>query len=146
MNGSLHNAAAVPAPDRPVVAENVAGNARLTALTGLTLLVLFAAEVVTVILGVDQVLTAHAAIGFALAPAVLLKIGSTGWRALQYYRGNPAYVRHGAPPTALRVLGPVLIALSATLIGSGALASLRARDKPRCHTDAAWRGAPSLGA
>jgi hypothetical protein len=102
--------------------SSAAGNARLTALTGITLLVLFMAEIVTVILGVSRVLTAHVAIGLALTPVVLLKIGSTGWRFVKYYRGDRAYVRRGAPPTYLRILSPVLIAATVILLASGMLA------------------------
>ena len=98
------------------------GNARLTALAGITLLALFIAEIVTVILGVSRVLTAHVAVGLALTPVVALKTGSTGWRFVKYYRGDRAYVRRGAPPAYLRVLGPVLVVATAGLLGSGMLA------------------------
>ena len=101
---------------------SAAGNARLTALTGITLLALFTAEIVTVILGVSSVLTAHVAIGLAMTPVVLLKIGTTGWRFVKYYRGDRAYVRRGAPPTYLRILGPVLIAGTVVLLASGIFA------------------------
>lgn len=99
-----------------------AGNARLTALTGMTLLALFTAEIVTVILGVSSVLTAHVAIGLALTPVVLLKIGTTGWRFVKYYRGDRAYVGRGAPAAYLRILGPALIAGTLVLLASGILA------------------------
>ena len=108
--------------DQAAADASVAGNARLTALTGMTLLVLFTAEIVTVILGVSSVLTAHVAIGLALMPVVLLKVGSTGWRFVKYYRGDRAYVRRGAPPAYLRILGPVLIAATVVLVASGMLA------------------------
>jgi hypothetical protein len=48
--------------------DRTEGNARLTALTGMVLLVLFAAEIVTEILGVRTVLTTHVVIGYLLAP------------------------------------------------------------------------------
>lgn len=112
-----------PAPAGQVAADApVAGNARLTGLTGIALLVLFTAEIVTVILGVSSVLTAHVAIGLALTPVVALKIGSTGWRWMKYYRGDRAYVRRGAPPAYLRMLGPMLIAATVVLLASGMLA------------------------
>lgn len=98
------------------------GNARLTALTGVMLLVLFAAEIVTEILGVRNVLTAHVVIGYLLAPPVLVKLGSTGWRMAKYYRGDPDYRRRGAPRTHLRMLGPVMVVLTVALVGSGILA------------------------
>jgi hypothetical protein len=104
-------------------AENagVAGNARLTAISGMALLLLCVGEVVTVILGAARVLTAHVVIGLVLAPVALVKIGSTGWRIVRYYRGDRAYTARGAPATYLRVLGTLLIALTIALLGSGIL-------------------------
>ena len=102
----------------------VVGNARLTAATGLLLLVLFTAEIVTDILGVASVLTAHVVIGLMLTPPVLVKMGSTGWRIVRYYRGDRAYVERGAPRPFLRILGPIVIVLTTVLIGSGFLAFL----------------------
>jgi hypothetical protein len=101
--------------------DATAGNARLTAVAGMVLLVLFAAELVTEILGVRNVLTAHVVIGYLLAPPVLVKLGSTGWRMSRYYLGAPAYRRSGAPPPFLRILGPVIVLLTVTLVGSGIL-------------------------
>lgn len=98
------------------------GNARLTALTGLALLVLFTVETATVILGVQHVLATHIVIGLLLTPPTLVKIGSTGWRMARYYLGDPYYKRRGAPPTALRVLGPILVVLTVVLLASGVLA------------------------
>ena len=94
-------------------------NGRLTALTGVVLLVLFAAEIATAVLGVRHVLTAHVVIGYLLAPPVLVKLGSTGWRIAKYYRGDPAYRHRGAPRPYLRLLGPVIAALTVALVGSG---------------------------
>ena len=54
----------------------VAGNERLTAMTGLALLVLFAAEGVT-ILRVHQLLTVHFLVGMLLVGPVALKVGAT---------------------------------------------------------------------
>jgi hypothetical protein len=97
------------------------GNSHLTALTGVVLLLLFAAEIVTEILGVRNVLGAHVVIGYLLAPPVLVKLASTGWRIYRYYLGDPHYRRRGAPRTFLRVLGPIIIVLTVALIGSGIL-------------------------
>jgi hypothetical protein len=103
------------------VTEATAGNARLTAVSGTVLLVLFAAEIVTEILGVRNVLTAHVVIGYLLAPPVLVKLGSTGWRMGKYYLGDPQYKRRGAPRLFLRILGPVIVLLTVALVGSGIL-------------------------
>lgn len=109
-----------PQPSHP--SNPTEANARLTALTGLTLLLLFAAEILTVVLGIQRVLTAHVVIGLLLTPPTLVKIGSVGWRMARYYLGDPHYKRRGAPPTALRVLGPILVALTLVLLASGVLA------------------------
>ncbi len=65
---------------------NPAGNERLTALTGAVLLLLFAAEGVT-ILRVHELLTLHFFLGMLLVGPVLLKIGSTVFRFARYYAG-----------------------------------------------------------
>ncbi|MEY9862056.1 hypothetical protein ABH935_007700 [Catenulispora sp. GAS73] len=118
------NATHTPNGEEPGSDPGVVGNARLTAATGLILLVLFAAEIVTDLLGVANVLTAHVVIGLMLTPPVLVKMGSTGWRIVRYYRGDRAYAERGAPRLFLRILGPLLILLTAVLIGSGFLAYL----------------------
>lgn len=97
-------------------------NSRLTALSGVLLLGLFAAEIVTDILGVRNVLTAHVVIGLMLTPPTLVKVGSTGWRMVKYYSGDPDYRRRGAPPLHLRILGPILVVLTIVLLASGILA------------------------
>jgi hypothetical protein len=96
----------------------VAANARLTAANAAVLLVLLAAEGVT-ILRVRQLLTPHVFIGAVLIPPVLLKVASTTWRFARYYRGAPAYRRKGPPPLLLRLLGPVVVILTLVLLGSG---------------------------
>jgi hypothetical protein len=87
------------------------GNARLTAANAAVLLVLLAAEGVT-ILRVRQLLSPHVFIGVVLIPPVLLKVASTTWRFARYYTGAPAYRRKGSPPVLLRLLGPVVVILT----------------------------------
>ena len=96
----------------------VAGNARLTAANAVVLLVLLAAEGLT-ILSVRQLLSPHVFIGVVLIPPVLLKVGSTMWRFGRYYTGAPAYRRKGPPPVVLRLLGPVVVVLTLVLLFSG---------------------------
>jgi hypothetical protein len=96
----------------------VAGNARLTAANAAVLLVLLAAEGVT-ILRVRQLLSPHVFIGMVLIPPVLLKVASTAWRFARYYRGAPAYRRKGPPPVVLRLLGPVVVVLTLVVLASG---------------------------
>jgi hypothetical protein len=95
-----------------------AGNARLTAWTGLLLLLMFVAELLTLI-DVRGLITWHLAIGALLIPPVLLKTGATTWRVLGYYRGRPDYVLGGPPPLPLRLLGPLVVAASVGLLASG---------------------------
>ena len=95
-----------------------AGNARLTAANAAVLLVLLAAEGVT-ILRVHQLLSPHVFIGVVLIPPVLLKVASTTWRFARYYTGAPAYRRKGPPPVLLRLLGPVVVILTLVLLFSG---------------------------
>lgn len=87
-------------------------------MTGAVLLVLLAAEGVTILFK-RQLLTAHFFIGMLLIGPVLLKIGSTGYRFVRYYTGSEPYVRKGPPALALRLLGPVVMMTSLGVIGSG---------------------------
>ncbi len=97
------------------------GNGQLTAMTGAALLVLLAAEGVTIAAIVlrHQLLTLHFFIGFLMIGPVLLKLGSTGYRFVRYYTGAAPYVRKGPPTLLLRVLGPVVILTSVGVLGSG---------------------------
>lgn len=108
----------VPAGVSPAAMAGAEGNERLTAWTGAALLLGFAAEGFT-ILDVRWYLKWHALIGYALLIPVALKIASTGYRFVKYYGGNPAYVRKGPPRMLLRVLGPVMILLTLTVLLTG---------------------------
>jgi hypothetical protein len=94
------------------------GNARLTGTVAAILLVLLAAEGVTV-LRIHSLLTPHVFIGMLLVPPVAVKMGSTGYRFVRYYAGAPAYRRKGPPPAVLRVLGPIVVLLTIILFASG---------------------------
>jgi hypothetical protein len=55
-----------------------------------------------------------------LVPVVGLKLASTGWRMVSYYRGTQEYVLRGPPPVAIRMLiAPVLVASTVVLFGTG---------------------------
>jgi hypothetical protein len=99
------------------------GNERLTGLTGMVLLVLFAAEGFT-ILAVRQMLTLHFFLGMLLIGPVLLKACSTGYRFLRYYTGDAEYRRKGPPALPLRVLGPFVMLTSLAVIGTGVMLAL----------------------
>jgi hypothetical protein len=98
--------------------SGVLGNERLTALIGAVVLVLSVAEVATVpTLGCLMV--AHFFLGVLLAGPAVAKTASTGWRFIRYYTRDPAYRRKGPPRPLLRVIAPLLVASTVTLIGSG---------------------------
>jgi hypothetical protein len=97
-----------------------AGNAVLTAWTGLVLLVLSVAELLTLV-DVRSNLSWHVAIGALLIPPALLKTASTGWRMVRYYVGHPPYRAAGPPPMALRLLGPLVVVSTLGLLASGVL-------------------------
>jgi hypothetical protein len=100
-----------------------AGNARLTAWTGLVLLVGFLAELVT-LLDVRGWIGWHVTIGALLIPPALVKTATTGWRIVRYYRGDRDYRQAGPPPLVLRVLGPVVVASTLGVLGTGLWAVL----------------------
>ncbi|MDX2968578.1 hypothetical protein PWY87_17285 [Kribbella solani] len=104
-------------PDEPRTG-GPAGNARLTAWTGLVLLVLFLAEIVT-LLDLEDLISWHIAVGALLVPPALVKTATTGWRILRYYTGRPTYRQAGPPPMPLRVLGPVVVGSTLGLLGTG---------------------------
>jgi hypothetical protein len=95
-----------------------AGNADLTAWTGLVLLVLFIAETAT-LLSLSSLISWHIVIGVLLVPLALLKTATTGWRIVRYYTGNAHYREAGPPPLILRVLGPLVVLTALAVLGSG---------------------------
>lgn len=97
---------------------STAENERLTALAGLSLFFLLLVEGVT-LLFLRPLLPVHIVVGLLLVPPVLLKLASTGWRFLNYYRGTHAYVLSGPPQLLLRLLAPVLVVSTACVLGSG---------------------------
>ena len=107
-------------PDGPA---GVAGNERLTALTGIVLLAGFAVEGVT-ILRLGPLLTLHFFIGLLLIGPVVLKICSTVYRFTRYYTGAPPYVRRGPPALYLRLLGPLVIATSLAVLATGVILAI----------------------
>jgi hypothetical protein len=98
----------------------VEGNTRLTAATGLVLLVALAVEGFTVT-DVRGFIVLHIFLGLFLIPLTVLKLGSTGWRMIRYYRGAAAYRRKGPPHPILRVLAPLVVLATVALLGTGTL-------------------------
>jgi hypothetical protein len=97
------------------------GNHRLTALTGLVLLLGLAVEGATIpFLG--SLLSVHIFVGMLLLGPVALKLASAGYRVARYYTGGREYVRLGPPAPLMRVLvAPVLVLSTLTLFGTGIL-------------------------
>jgi hypothetical protein len=98
---------------------NPDGNERLTAAVGVLLLAPVVVEIATVLLGVHTFMSWHVFVGLALIPAVMLKLVSTGWRFARYYTRSRAYVAHGPPELAMRLLAPLLIVATVVLFSSG---------------------------
>jgi hypothetical protein len=99
------------------------GNERLTVMTGAVLLVLLAAEGLT-ILSIGRLLTLHFFLGMLLLGPVALKAGSVTYRFFRYYTGSAPYRRKGPPALLLRLLGPVLMTLTACVFGSGVMLAI----------------------
>jgi hypothetical protein len=96
----------------------VAGNRRLTSSTAVLLLVLLAIEGVT-LLSLGSMLSLHIFVGVVLVPPVLLKLASIGYRLVRYYRGSAPYVRSGPPALVLRLLGPLVVLSTGSLLATG---------------------------
>jgi hypothetical protein len=97
------------------------GNEQLTAVAAVLLVVALAVEGAT-LLNLQGMLDVHAFVGILLLPIVGLKLGSTGWRMIRYYRGGEEYVLRGPPHVAIRMLvAPVLVASTVVLFGTGVL-------------------------
>jgi hypothetical protein len=96
-----------------------AGNEQLTVMVGAALLLLLAIEGAT-LLQINSLLTVHAFVGTLLIPVVALKIASTAWRMLRYYRRGEEYVDRGPPHVVLRVLvSPVIVLSTLVLFATG---------------------------
>lgn len=91
----------------------VVGNLILTSHAGL--IILFGLVVLYLSgLAFEPLRPVHFAIGFALIPLLVVKLCSTGWRALRYYFGRGAY-RAAGPPWLLPRLIAVPLAVAAVL-------------------------------
>lgn len=95
-----------------------AGNERLTAITGVVLLVLLAVIGLT-LLRLHGLLSVHLFVGMLLIPPVLLKLASTGYRFARYYTNEPRYRRKGPPEMVMRVLAPLVVISTAVVFASG---------------------------
>lgn len=94
------------------------GNEQLTAMTGVILIVLFAALGVT-ILRIGQLIWLHLFLGLLLLGPVLLKLVSTGYRFVRYYARDAIYRAKGPPIPALRAMGPVVVLSTVAVFATG---------------------------
>ncbi len=96
-----------------------AGNARLTSIVALILLVGLAVEGAT-IPWIRPLLSVHIFLGMLLLGPVALKLGSAGYRFVRYYAGGREYVRQGPPAPLMRVIvAPILVFSTLALFGTG---------------------------
>ena len=115
---TVRRPASAPARVRQRSSRGPIGNSRLTALTAVPLLILLAAEGLT-LLSLQSFLEWHVVLGMLLVPLVGLKLASTGYRFMRYYTGRRAYVEAGPPTIGLRLLGPIVVASTVGLFASG---------------------------
>lgn len=129
VNDTLDEAIGREARENPVLpgTGGPAGNVLLTAWTGLVLLALSLAELLT-LFNVRGLISWHVALGALLIPPAVMKTVSTGWRMARYYLGNPTYREVGPPPLLLRVLGPLVVVSTLGLLASGVLLVLLGQD------------------
>lgn len=106
-------------PARTARLGGVTGNARLTSLIGMILLVLLAVEGATIpFLG--PLRGFHILVGLLLLGPVAFKLASVGYKMLSYYGHRTAYVRRGPPHMFLRAfVGPLLVVSTIVMLGSG---------------------------
>jgi hypothetical protein len=121
--------------DNPVLpgTGGPAGNAVLTAWTGLVLLVVSIAELLT-LFDVRGLISWHVALGALLIPPAAMKTASTTWRMAGYYLGRPPYRQAGPPPLFMRLLGPLVVVSTLGLLATGALLVLLGAEVARRST------------
>lgn len=120
MRSDLHASAAPSARPsvRHLTAGGTTGNERLTVAAGVLLLAPLAVIGVTLI-SLRGLLWVHLFVGMLLIGPVALKLGSTGYRFVRYYTGNPSYRRVGPPPVLLRVIAPMVVLSTVVVLASG---------------------------
>jgi hypothetical protein len=90
----------------------------MTALAGVVLLVLIIAEIV-IAANMHALMPVHIFVGVLLIFPLLVKIGSTSYRFLSYYTHSPAFTQKGPPRLEMRLLAPLLLIASLSLVISG---------------------------
>jgi hypothetical protein len=98
--------------------SGVVANERLTALTGVLLVVLLALLGLTVF-SVRRLLPEHFFLGILVIPPLALKMASTGYRFARYYTGDPPYRRAGPPQLLMRLLAPIVVVSTVAIFATG---------------------------
>ena len=101
-----------------LIAGGTAGNEQLTAATGVVLLVGLAVLGVTIV-RIGSLLNVHMFLGMLLIGPVVLKMASTGYRFVRYYTANARYRSVGPPPTAMRLIAPIVVLSTVVVFASG---------------------------
>ena len=101
-----------------LLSGGIDGNEQLTAITGVTLLVLLAILGLTIV-RIGQLMWLHLFLGLLLLGPVLLKLASTGYRFARYYLRDAIYRSKGPPALALRAMGPVIVLSTVVVFVSG---------------------------
>jgi hypothetical protein len=94
------------------------GNEQLTTIMGAILIVLLAVIGFT-IPQLGQFISVHLFVGMLLLGPVLLKMASTGYRFIRYYRGSAAYRVKGPPELVLRLIGPIVVLTTVAVFITG---------------------------
>ena len=94
------------------------GNEILTSAAGLALVGVIVVEVVTII-DIAGLTGTHMFIGLVLIPLVILKLGTTGYRAVRYYSGSVSYRALGTLLMLLRVIAPLFVAATLVILVTG---------------------------
>ncbi len=118
LNDPAGHGASPPTTDGCLTGGGTLGNERLTAATGVLLILLLAVIGVT-LLSLHSLISAHLFVGLLLLPPIALKLASTGYRFMRYYTSDPLYRKRGAPPLLLRVSAPVVVASTLAVLATG---------------------------
>lgn len=92
--------------------------ARLSAISGVIMLVLFLAELVTLPL-IGPLISYHIVFGVILAMLLVVKLSAVGYRFARFYAGDSEFVQAGPPWLPLRYIAPGLVLSTIALLGSG---------------------------
>jgi len=128
-------------------AMRVFGNRALTSWAGLLLLPGLAVVAVSGLV-FGNFWQLHYVAGLSLIPLLLVKLGTTSYRALSYYTRRAVYRAAGAPEWAGRLLAPALIVSTIIAMATGIWMWSQHSEAQRgrsCMCFRCWQWAPVLG-